>query len=106
MVVERAVAHKHNVLEHICLDSHRVLELGQEVLAQVKVGNLSRRPDVVDLANDSLGKDKVEGVGSIASVEVATGRAPISVDDQLVTAVEKARELGDDLLRVLVSGGE
>lgn len=74
-------------------------DLLQQVAAQLQVGDLVVRADVVDLANLTLVQDGVEGIGSIASEQVATGWATVTVQDNRLTTVQQASELGDDLCK-------
>jgi hypothetical protein len=45
----------------------------------------------------ALVQDRVEGIGGVASEEVAAGGGAVAVQDEGLAAVEEAGELRDDL---------
>lgn len=71
-------------------------------LGEVQVGDLKVGTNVVDLADDALVQDGVDGIGNVRGVDVTTRVGAVSVEADLLAALEKADKLGDDLLRVLV----
>lgn len=77
----------------------------QEVAAQIQVGDLIVRADIVDVANLTLVQNSVKGISSVASKQVAPGWAAITVKNDGLSAVEQACEFGDDLCKRLLATG-
>lgn len=72
-------------------------EFLHEFRAESQVRYFIRRANVVDLTNEPLVKDGVEGISSIASEEVTARMLPIPVEYNLLPSLEKTREFWDDL---------
>lgn len=97
VVVERTVVGVLDPLLELLGGVVRDADLLQQMAAQLQVGDLVVRADVVDLANLTAVHNGVESVGSIAGKKVAAGRATVTVQDNGLTTVQEAGELGDDL---------
>lgn len=61
-----------------------------------EVGDLVSGVDVVDFAWNTVVEDRVEGVGGIGGVEIATGVVACAVDVKREGAIEEGGEFGDD----------
>lgn len=66
--------------ERVKVNGGIMAELLQEECAELQIRDLIRRPDVVNLANEALVQDRIEGIGRIASEEVAAGMFTVTME--------------------------
>lgn len=74
----------------------------EEQAAEGEVGDLVVGAHVVDLAQLALVQNRVEGVGCVAGVEVASCRAAVAVEDDGLASMKKTGKLGYDFCACLV----
>ena len=99
-VVERSISRVLDSAVHFLLRRVGQVEESEQADAEGHVCDLVRRTDVIDLADRSAVQNGIKGIGGVTGVEVPPRMLPITVQEQLLVAVQQASELGDDLCQV------
>ncbi len=76
----------------------------EQLGAKAQIGDLVIRSNIVDLANGTLVKDCVEGIGGVSGKEISSGWRTVTVENQRLATVQEAGEFGDDFCKMEVSG--
>lgn len=107
MIVVRAISYPFDVPLHRRLGvvAVEVAVLAQQDSAQLEIRDLVSRGDIIHLADDAAGEDDVDGVGRVATVEIASRGRAVSMDDERLIPVEEADELGDHLCACCTEAG-